>query len=131
MLSSRATISMLLGKFQVVVICTHFLKLDLSLEKFYFKWDSMRCQHPSLLKAHSGTLIHSSNLKVIQLETCTILSSLKIQCTLMKFQKNTKNVSAKHMRMVLRVHLVMEKAGLLKKQERTSSELIPQLSALK
>lgn len=77
--SSRNTTSMPRDRYQRVVTFTHFLKSELSSEKFFLRWDSTRCQRTSSWRAHSGTSMLFSSHRAIPLEICTILSSLKSQ----------------------------------------------------
>lgn len=53
------------------------------------RWVSLRCQPLDMSKAHSGTSMLFSNLKVILLEICTILSSLRSQSPALMCQKST------------------------------------------
>ena len=126
MRSLRKQISTLPARLLWEVTCTHFSKLELSSDKRYLKWDSMKCQQTSLWRVRSGTSILSSNLKVILPETCTILSSSKTQSPVTTFPKTTALELKRHMKRVLRIRLDTERVGRLKKPEKISWEHILQ-----
>jgi len=74
---------------ELEAISIPFFWLESNLEKSSLRWASLKCQLTDIARVLSGTSMLFSSRRVIQRETCMILSSLRIQQKLSACQRNT------------------------------------------